>query len=192
MLDPIWKWIGEHQPVFLAFIIILVGVVFISWRAFQIFHRFKKTESDCETLVPKIDAIGKNVKTLVFYLKHKDQTLDPTLFESHSPVTLTPFGSKLLDASGGKQFVDDHLAELFKEIEADPIKSPLDVENNASNAILKATTLDSFAYIKDFIYNNPIFREGGLQTPLDVPKIANILGIYLRDKYFEKYPHTLK
>lgn len=160
------------------------------------YHRFTVTENDCKTLTTKIDLVQKSVDNvnksllgLVIYLKSKDKTLDTSLFQCNSPIQLTPLGELLLTESGGKKFVNNNLKTLFEKLDASNLKSPLDVENASTAAILMSAEMDEFTSVKDFIYNNPLYRREGYEpVPIEISTLANIMGIYLRDKYLDAHP----
>ena len=54
---------------------------------------------------------------------------------------------------------------------------------------MTASTLDSFTHVKNYIYNNPVYKVSDTESvPIDLTKMANIIGIYLRDLYLQKHP----
>jgi hypothetical protein len=196
------KYIAEHWPV----VLLVIVVIIVTWRISTLYndwrHRMRHVEGECKKVADDVmptlkrvetstTGIAKTINGLLIYLKGKDGSFDPSLFQSHSPMALTPFGSEILVESGGKKFVDDNLNFLIDEIRKYEIKSPLDVENFAPIVINVNSTLDSFTPVKNFIYNKPIYKSGDLQTPLDIAKVSQIIGIYLRDKFLEKFPHIL-
>ena len=201
-MDEVLKYIGEHWPLLLLIIVVAV----ITWKLANHYsewkHRMKHVEGECKKVADEVmptlksvesstKNIAKTINALLVYLKGKDVAFDPSLFQSHSPMTLTDLGKEILTASGGKKFVDDNVDLLISEIRKSEIKSPLDVENIAPIVINVNSALDSFTPVKNFIYNMPVYKSGGLSTPLDLGKIAQIIGIYLRDKFLEKYPEIL-
>jgi hypothetical protein len=202
-MDEILKYIGEHWPLLL----LIIAVAWITWRIAIHYsdwkHRMKHVEGECkkvsEDVMPTLrnvetstKNIAKTINALLVYLKGKDVAFDPSLFQSHSPMTLTDLGKEILNVSGGKKFVDDNLDLLIGEIKKSEIKSPLDVENIAPIVINVNSALDSFTPVKNFIYNKPVYKSGDLSTPLDLGKIAQIIGIYLRDQFLDKFPDILK
>lgn len=118
--------------------------------------------------------------------------MDTSLFQSHSPIQLTPLGERLLIESGGKSFVDENMGMLFSKLSRESLKSPLDVENASTAAILLSTDSDEFTKVKDFIYNNPVYKaEGSNPVPIEISTMANLMGIYLRDKFLTAHPEFL-
>lgn len=109
------------------------------------------------------------------------------MIESHSPRTLAEKGNRLLEQSGLKNAVDNHLDELLNFIKEKQPKSLLDIENQSFSSISDSQDKDWMTPVKDFIYNNPKFEN----TDLNIDVIIFIGGIYLRDKYLEKYPELI-
>ncbi|MBM3405602.1 MAG: hypothetical protein FJY10_12035 [Bacteroidetes bacterium] len=107
---------------------------------------------------------------------------------SNSPASLTDKGKLLLEKSSGKKLIDDNIDFFISELYKTNPLTALDVENNAFEVIFKNTDKEIFKEVKDYIFNNPVF-EG---NQLNLSTIVKILSIYLRDKYFEKYPEILE
>lgn len=197
------KYCGEHWPVGLLIVVVIIATWRISTLYANWHHRMIHVEGECKKIVedvmPTLKSVdlstkstAKTVHGLLIYLKGKDGTFDSSLFQSHSPMSLTVLGEEILTASGGKKFVDDNLDILVTDINKNEIKSPLDVETVAPLVINMNATLDSFTAVKNFIYNMPVYKRGSESTPLDLGKISQILGIYLRDQYLAKFPELLK
>lgn len=205
MLDELWKWMGEHTPFLLLVSVLVVAAIAITWRASHWVHRIKKTESECEKieghLSPKLLSINSSLNTLngnfnslVVYLKGKDGAMDTSLFISKSPIQLTDLGVRILDKIGGREFIDNNIEDLIKEMNAQGIKTALDSQTYAPMAVTQLSSTDSFNKIKDYAFKNPYYKEVGengidISVPLDMGTITNILGIYLRDKYLERNVH---
>lgn len=197
------RYIADHWPYALLVVLVAIGAWRLSTQYSDWRHRMKHVEGECKKVTDDVMPTLKNVEAstkniaktingLLIYLKGKDGAFDSSLFQSHSPMTLTTFGQEILTESGGKKFVDENLEFLIAEINKQDIKSPLDVENIAPLIININSQLDSFTPVKNFIYNRPLYKSGDQQTPLDVAKVAQIVGIYLRDLYFEKFPEILQ
>jgi hypothetical protein len=200
MFVEIWKWLFANYPGVVIILAIAV-LVFLATRFFmKWYHRFTSTEKECASLVPKFDALQKSVNNiersvngLIIYLKAKDKEMDTSVFRSQSPIRLTSLGERILTESGGKQFVDENLSHLFNEIEKEELKSALDVENSAVSAILFSTNMDAFTRVKDYVFNNPIYKgPNDERVNLQLATVVNIIGIYLRDIYLEKHPQFLQ
>jgi hypothetical protein len=107
---------------------------------------------------------------------------------NHSPTSLTASGVNLLNESGGKKLIDENLDFFIAELHNTLSKTAPDAENNAFEVIFKNSDNKNFKGIKDFIYNHSVY-EG---SQINLTAIVKISSIYLRDKYFEKYPDILQ
>ena len=104
---------------------------------------------------------------------------------------LTDLGNEILNAIGGKKYIDDNAASLIQKLSKETIKSALDVENYAKVILIQEYNSDAFTAIKNYIYQNPVYKKDALNVSLDVATISNIMGLYLRDKYFEIHPELI-
>jgi hypothetical protein len=196
MLSEIFKWCLDHAPLLAIILMIIGGTAYLTSRYLHWIAKITKSEDDCkkieQEISPKLTNIQKDLRTLLMYLKSKDSAFDTTLFQSHSPIQLTPFGSDLLEKSGGKSYVDQNLNSLLSEIESRNFRAALDVETHTPIMLITHSSDDSFIGIKNFLYNNPVFKNSaGAEIQLDLSKITQVMGIYLRDKYFEKHPELI-
>jgi hypothetical protein len=119
--------------------------------------------------------------------------MDSNLFISKGPIQLSELGERILIAIGGREFIDNNLALLVKEMDIQGIKTALDAQTYAPIIISKISNQDSFNGIKNYAFKNPFYKEKNssgeeISIPLDMGTITNIMGIYLRDKYLEKHP----
>lgn len=110
------------------------------------------------------------------------------ILQATSPMQLSDLGRKLLECSGAKEIIDTQYQKLEKMINEQNFKTAYDVQNYISKLIAKLENEDFMIPIKSFVYNNPEFENNTLEL-LD---IQGAMVIYLRDKYFEKYPELIK
>jgi hypothetical protein len=188
----VWTWVSTNYP-----ILIIVAVIFIGgWQVRGLYHRFQKTESDCEKIehkiLPQLTSIANNLNSLVIFLGGKHTDMDKTLFMTKSPVQLTDLGTEIVVAIGGKDYIDKNITDLVSKLSKENIKSALDVENYSKVILMREYTSDAFTPIKNYIYQNPIYKKGDTAVTLDTATVSNLMGIYLRDKYFEIHPELLK
>jgi hypothetical protein len=208
MFDEIYKIIIHHYPWIGLMIAIVVAVIIGTYKTTKLIFRFKKTEEDCkgvkteltrietsvEGVKESVNVMNSSLMNLIMYLKTKDKSLDTSLlFIIRSPIQLTEFGHHLLDDIGGKVAIDNNIEELLSKMETQDFKSGLDVQNYASLLIMTAFNNDEiFTSVKNYMFANPVYRyndgEKILQCQLDMTTVNTVLGIYLRDKYFEKHP----
>ena len=184
----------SQVPVIPLLFIFAISVAILATIKVEKFHRrFVKTEADCKKIEtdisPKLKNISDDIRTLITVVKLGNSALDLTLFKTQSPVSLTDVGIEILEKSGGRRYIDENLAALLIDLEKRELKTALDVENIAASVLLFKSNQTAFTPIKNYIYNNPEFvSELGLKATLDLGKIAQVMGIYLRDKYLEKHP----
>lgn len=106
---------------------------------------------------------------------------------ARSPKDLSEAGNRLLEESGVRKIVDDHLNQFIENLEKLNLKSAYDVEQK-SFYILKGLEKSNISIpLKNFLYQNPTF----LGKPVSFNDIFFVGGLYLRDKYLEKHPELL-
>lgn len=119
----------------------------------------------------KIDQLEKcNLNTRLSTLEGRQLT------KRNSPVDLTEFGTTVLTTSGAKAFVDANYDDLKGKVEESNPQTPYDIQE-ASRGVADN--------LKDDIRTNPIkeylFKEGR-----EWPDIAEVIGIYLRNKILDE------
>lgn len=203
MWSKAFDWIVEYAPGVALILFVIIVTAYACIKASKFYYtRFKKTEDISDKVkdlpeavnrnteniekqvIPKLDSISKALRTITSIL-YKKEIIDKTdLFEASSPVKLTKTGMVVLELIGGKQYVDDNSERLVQLMKEQNYKSALDVQNQANLLILEQAGTDDFVPIKDFIYQNPKYKD----VALDMSTVVPVMGIYLRDKYFQKYP----
>lgn len=190
-----WDWLVKHTPTLAIIIVAVVITVFITQYVMKLISRLKDVEKATNESAPKysqlfesITHMASDISKILFYLKGKDSKLDTGLFKHHSPIELSDFGRKLLDISGGKEYVDKNLNLLLSAIESKNLMSALDVQIQCITVICEHNNDPDFKKIKDYIFQNPVYKFEDFEYPLSLSTANNIMGIYLRDKYFEKHP----
>jgi len=131
-----------------------------------------------------LEAIRASIKKIELYLVSKDTSAMELFSEATSPITLNSLGEEILNNSGGKTYIDNNREYLIQKIKDFNPKSELDVENFSKRVLLDKFDTDDFISIRNFIYNTPIYKK----VTLNQATIITISGVYLRGKYFEKYP----
>lgn len=203
MFEIAFKWVAENYPLLFIIAILIFSAVWITSKAKDFYHRLEGAETECEKIEGKItpsllaidksiNGLDKSAHALITFLttKHPDLKLD-LLIKTNSPVQLTDLGSEILLAIGGKKYIDENTIYLINELSKESIKSALDVENYARIVLIREYSKDSFTPIKNYIYQNPEYKSGDKSYPLDLATISNLMGIYLRDKYFEVHPELI-
>lgn len=180
MFSDFIKLIAQNWP-FGAF---LLACIYATWKAAN-YHdhwtsRIKTAEKDCtkidSQIMPEISNLSNSVLTvnktlngLVIYLKTKDGKMDTSLFQSYSPIKLTPLGEEVINALNGKQLIDSNLTFLFQQFEHKNIKTALDVQTLAPIIIGSFSEQNEFNEIKNYIYKNPVYRTKSQEgSPIEV------------------------
>ena len=209
MFDEIWKIIVTHYPL-IATVIAVAGVCIVTtWKISGKYHhwstRIQKTEVECakidtqlgpqlKTIHSSLNTLNGSFNNLVVYLKAKHgEDMDVSIFITNSPIKLSPLGYRILEEIGGKEFVDNNIELLINEMDLEGIKTALDSQTYSPIIITKMSSIDSFTKVKNYVYNNPFYKEkrtgsNDIVVSLDMGTITNIMGIYLRDKYLERHP----
>ena len=92
------------------------------------------------------------------------------LATSKSPMSLTDAGKKMLEDSGGKNYIHSHKEVLFDEFsDAD---TAFDIQERAKSVIRERLDHSDFKEIKEYLY-----KEGK-----SVDDIVLVMGLYLRDE----------
>lgn len=208
MEDKIFEWCSSHYPLITGIVVLIAVTIFITWRISKAYNhwaqKIKENENHCsridQQIVPKLSEIDSSIRTinttmsgLMIYLKGKDKGFDSNLFVSRSPIRLTELGHRVLDAIGGKVYVDSNKDELIRRMNEIGISTAFDSQQQAPNVILERFTHDSFKGIKDYMFNNPFYKENGdnnseISVALDESTVAKLMGIYLRDVYLASRP----
>ena len=178
------EWFFHHYP---TLIFLLVGA-FIAWKARGIYNRFTKVETEHNNVNTKLDLISTTLKSLVVFLSIKHKDMNVSLYTVKSPIQLSELGVKVLEEIKGKEYIDKNIDHLISLLEKANLKSALDVENYSQTVLMGEFNSDSFTIVKNYLFNNPIYKENdGGEINLDIQTVMSIMGIYLRDKYFEKH-----
>ncbi len=178
-MEAVLTWIINNWP-YLALLLLCVGfAIYATIKVSTFYHtRFTPLEKGIHDIKGSVDRIEK------YLINENPKSAYPALVQSHSPKTLTEIGNSLLTECGGRKFVDENQDVLLGDIINGAPVSPLDVEKLAIEVLLKFSESPGFIQIKDFIYNNPSYKEVSVQ----LYSIINIMSVYLRDKYFERFP----
>jgi hypothetical protein len=206
------KWLRENNVAGFFILLLFIAAIFATIYIMKAIARFKKIEGACknipdmdnrinigvglsESIERKIDSqsekfgvLATNITTLIAFLTTKHTDLQSGLFQSFSPIQLTDLGKELLNKSGGQEYIDQNSQNLISLMEKQNFKSALDVQNYANSLLINLFNTDEFVDIRNYIYQNPLFTSGKNSVQVNWPNINQVMGIYLRDKYFEKHP----
>ncbi len=207
------KWLRENNAVAFFLLLLLIGAIIATVYIMKAIARFKKVEKTCgdipdmnnrinigvglsSSIEKKIDdqtdkfsLMANNITALITFLTTKHADLQSGLFKSFSPIQLTEGGLDLLTKSGAKDYLDKNSSVLVSSLEKEEFKSALDVHNKSMVLIFNEFNSDAFISIRNYIFQNPIYKfKEGNEVAINQGVINQIMGIYLRDKYFLKHP----
>ncbi len=209
LIDISWEWCISHQPKIAVLLLFSSALVYITYRVIKVWNKLDSVEKignankhsiesevkpDLDAIIKSVTGIEKSITALVVYLKTKDNSIDSNLFVARSPIQLTDIGLDILDKMNGKDYIDKNKDKLIIALGGLKPKTALDVENNADMLLLTLSSEDEFTKIKNYIYNNPVYKTksddqlGDIEVNLDLKLAISIMSVYLRNKYLEFHP----
>lgn len=195
MIDTIANWAINHYPVIFWIVVLIVVTIILTRKISKFTSRLDKAESHMETASSRLDTVSDRLETvssdlraLTAFLSAKYPDMNPGFVRSNSPMQLTEFGSDVLEKSGAKSYIDQNVESIIQDVRSHNFKSNLDVQNYAMDLAAGLFRSDSFIPVRNYIYENPIYKTPeGLELPLTTSSIYQIIGIYIRNLYFEKH-----
>ena len=94
------------------------------------------------------------------------------LLQRQSPVSLTERGSRFLEDSGGKEFVDNNFGELLGIVDTMQPKTAYDVQEDSRQTIEALRDDERLNSIKEYL-----FKDGST-----LEEVFSVMSIYLRNK----------
>ncbi len=171
---------------------IVKGLEFFAIRMEEKMDGFEKRIDGIEqTLLLHTDRLYRlegTLEKLLIYMKNKNPKMDVAAFIAKSPLQLSALGWDILEKTGGKKIIDDNFTELFRLLDSqrDKFRSPLDLQHHATRLILELIDTEMCVPLRDYVYYNPIYvTDNGEKLLIDLVSCADIMGIYLRNKYSE-------
>lgn len=186
--NALFSWAMNNMPVVVVFLLI----IFLTWYIRGIIsdyrHRFIKMEDDMVYMKFRLNNIEAKLDTLIMHLVAA-QHIGPDILKSRSPIQLTDIGVKILVDMGGKDYVDNHINELIVQMEKQSFTSGLDVQNYCRVLLFERINDKGLTSVKSYLFNTPIYKISDTNSiSLDLTVAVNIIGVYLRNKFFEKHP----
>jgi hypothetical protein len=112
---------------------------------------------------------------------------------AQSPLRLSDVGIAILEASGGRAYLDQHVDGLIALLESKQLLTGLDVQNEAYLAINELSSNRDFADIRTYVYENPMYHlDDREKTPVSMTTVVQVMAIYLRDIYLESHPFVIR
>jgi hypothetical protein len=174
-----------------AVIVAAIPIVFVLCKMLINLGRFNQKFEDLTNSVEKMDnTITANsfrlnaIKTFLYANTDAEQGL----FEHNSPIQLTVKGIEVLERSGGKKYLDNNINSLIIEIEEQKYDSAFDVQNFSSIVLFQRAETEDFKLIKNWVYNNPVYKE----VNITLVSVINVMAVHLRNVYLEKHPDLLE
>lgn len=150
-------------------------------------QRMDKMDQRMDKMDQKLDAIIIAVNGISRFLSGSQDKF-PDINFTNSPLQLSNIGTSILEDIGGKKYIDDNCIELIHLLEEKSPKTGFDVDEQ-STILLTQMTLDArFNPIKNYIFHNPVYRKGTFECNLHMLIVIQIMGLYLRNRYFQRYP----
>lgn len=145
-----------------------------------------------------VKSTNEMVTTISKWIMKLDNKMIDALAQKASPLKITPIGEILFEQSHAKRAVDENLEFLLSELDEYNPKTAFDVEDKAWSVLFRNIGHDMFTDIKQYIYyapetikiKDPITQKEE-DVQLSIQSIIKLMGIYLRDKYLEKYPEIV-
>lgn len=191
MFETILDWLHDKWPTLTWAAVLIFVTVFVTLKIVKYNNRIKDLEKTCQDvpgLSSTLNEIKSDLSKLLVFLTTKHTDLNSGFFQSRSPIQLTPIGHEVLDKTGGKEYVEKHLDDLIAKMKSQDFKSALDVQSYATSLVIQAFNTDDFIHIRNYLFQNPVYRTVDKEIPLNPADLYQIIGIFLRDKYFEKFP----
>ena len=106
----------------------------------------------------------------------RDRVIYVGFLQIRSPLSITEKGMKLLEESGGKEYIDNNVASLIEDIRRKTPKSLYDVQAFSKEVVENHSGDDEFIKIKNYIFRHGLAFDSVIMT----------LAVYLRDNAFEE------
>lgn len=201
MMDAILNHVGVQVPLWIL-VALLGGWIIIRACKFyfrkchpiiknaqcEAHHRtLESLESQGTTAAKSLEKLMAKLDNIERVLIAKDKTLLDKFSVTHSPRQLNDAGEALLKDSGAKVLLEAELLRLIELIDKEEPHTALDVEQVSYRVLLSESGEAWFVPIKNFIYNNPVYRD----SALDVNTLCFVMGISLRNSYLARHPELL-
>lgn len=202
MLDAVLGYIANNYPLIFIALALMFATFWITKKWLKHKSKIDSLEIACRE-IPSIHAkitsfesnlnnrmasVSHSINNLTIFLTSKHTDFNSSVFQSHSPIRITPLGMDILKQSGGENYVNSYLETLIDKMESQDFKSALDVQNYSTSLMMEELHTDEFISIRNYLFQNPVFRSSDKEIQLNAPSICNLMGVFLRDKYFEIHP----
>jgi hypothetical protein len=210
MIDKLIDFCIDKWPGITILVIIAAIIFWLAWQLSKYYTIIEDTKKKvnglpCEKhhiqlagineLKDIVSSTNGVVVEMSRWIARKDKSMIDTFIRKNSPYTITGIGRQLLEESGAKKTIDNHIDFFIKELEAINPKTPYDVEDQSMSLVFRNMSNEIFGPVKNFIYYAPDKLEctdpdTGQTREIEIsyPALLNVMGIYLRDQYMKKHP----
>ena len=216
-MDTIFQFFLDKYPYIIIAIIVVFTVFFaVRYHYTQVAPAKKSSKESCDRLdvlpcgkhedniknvdgtLTKLNDSVESVKDLLtevtkWIMRFDTNTID-VFMKKNSPYQLTNVGIKILNESKGKETIDNNIDFFINLIESYNPRTAFDVEDRAMDVILNNIGNDIFDDVKNYVYYSPEKKDVQMddnsivEIKISMPPLIRSMSIYLRDKYFDKYP----
>ena len=207
-MDALVTWLLNNYP----WLVLVVIAIVVTWKVSKYHSKLEETNDKVKALpceehsrqLKNFAALDSLVQVLNNNLVEINKRIikdDPgatdvflDLMKKHSPLQMTPMGKNLFEITPAKKTMDDNLEFFIGQLEQINPKTAYDVEDKALNVLLSNTNNDIFQALKHYIYYAPEYlpmkTDTGeeKQVKLSLTVLLQLMSVYLRDKFLEKYP----
>ena len=146
-------------------------------------EKVDRLEKDVEKLTAKAETVRSDVDKMITAVGSLEKNIDKLsgFSQSHSPISLTEKGQKVIDDSGFSQIFENVKEDLLKDLEKQNPRSQYDAQEKARMMLGSMTDDKRFRSVEKWAYENGE----------DFAQILRAGAIPLRDYYFKKHPEIV-
>ncbi|GEM_PF-1754710 len=164
------------------------------------------------TLIEKIDSTNRiiedlrnisinkyeAIEELCAWVMKKDKAMIDVL-KKHSPLSMTKVGQIIFEKMPTQKLVDDNIDYLLEEVRKEDPQTAFDVEDISLKVMLRNISHPMYNDLKNYLYYSPetlsVFNpetNTEIEIEVSMTMAMQLMGIYLRDKYLNKFPNLLE
>ena len=144
-----------------------------------------------DAYIKSLDSIKNDINVIKLFLVKEDNFPIDLFTVKHSPRRLNEKGDRLLNESGGAEFLKQHEELFLKDIAALNPTTALDVESCSLLVLMQRIDEPIFKTLKDYVYNSPSFVFGSERYDLDLKTVCYVMSFPLRDLYLKQHPEII-
>ncbi|MCQ2270780.1 MAG: hypothetical protein MJZ52_06105 [Bacteroidales bacterium] len=158
-----------------------------------------QSTTQCENRINKLEDLSVSMHSDILAIKTflitKYKNAESIWGVKNSPTKLSENGKMLFDAIRGDQFLLDNKSILLQQLSEKAPQTPLDVENDSNEILLRQTETEIFNGLKNWVYESSALLVNGEDGPrpytITLNDVCFVLSIPLRDMYLEKHPELI-